>query len=572
MKIADDYAVHVALTRGLLRPEQLDAVRARPGLQASEPGPAAVLDALAADGLLDAAALARALAEESGLEFVQLGDTPIAAGVLARLPRTFVVEHNVIPFGTEAGNLHVAVADPLALDVIDSVAFMSGASVRAAVAAASDIRQAIARHYPAENGAAPLASDAAGAPDAAPTAVPETAEETEPTGRDEPIIRWVQSILTEAVQRRASDIHLEPLERRFRVRLRVDGVLVEAAAPPRALQSAILSRVKIMANISIAEKRLPQDGRMQVLAEGRPLDLRVSTVPAVHGESIVMRILDSRGLQLGLTELGLQSNDRQQLERLIAAPDGMLLVTGPTGSGKTTTLYTCLHHLNRPDRKLVTVEEPVEYQLAGVNQVPVDAATGLTFAAALRAMLRQAPDVVMVGEIRDRETAEIAINASLTGHLVFSTLHTNDAPSAIPRLLDLGAKPVLVAAALRAVAAQRLVRRICPACAAPCSPTSAELRALGLDPSAVPDGAIRRGRGCAACHGSGFHGRVGIFEIFLVHDEIRAMIYDNVTAARLRQQARRDGMRTMREDGLRKVLAGLTTIDEVVAVTVGDPF
>jgi general secretion pathway protein E/type IV pilus assembly protein PilB len=283
-----------------------------------------------------------------------------------------------------------------------------------------------------------------------------------------------------------------------------------------------------------------------------------------------MRILDQEGLKLGMPELGFLPDDQKVFERLIASPDGIFLVTGPTGSGKTTTLYASLHFLNQPDRKIITVEEPVEYQLSGINQVPVNASIGMTFAAALRAMLRQAPNIVMVGEIRDRETAEIAINASLTGHMVFSTLHTNDAPSAVTRLVDIGAKPFLVAASLRASMAQRLVRRNCPECRKPYQPTAKEIQSLGLQPPQLAGARFARGTGCPACNGTGYSGRMGIFEIFVVTDEIRGMIYDNVTAARLRAHARRDGMRTMREDGVRKVLAGLTTIEEVVSVTVGD--
>jgi general secretion pathway protein E/type IV pilus assembly protein PilB len=346
--------------------------------------------------------------------------------------------------------------------------------------------------------------------------------------------------------------------------------LLEADSPAKNLQPAIISRLKIMANISIAEKRVPQDGRLQVVVDGRTLDLRVSSLPTVHGESIVMRILDKEGLKLGMPELGFLPDDQGDFERLIASPDGILLVTGPTGSGKTTTLYACLHHLNQRDRKIITVEEPVEYQLSGINQVPVNASIGMTFASALRAMLRQAPNIVMVGEIRDRETAEIAINASLTGHMVFSTLHTNDAPSAVTRLIDIGAKPFLVAASLRASVAQRLVRRVCPHCTGAYTPAARELRALGLQPAQVADARFARGAGCAACQGTGFRGRLGIFEIFLVNDEIRSLICENASASRLRQRARQDGLRSLREDGVRKVLAGLTTIDEVIAVTVGD--
>ena len=519
---------------------------------------------LATDGEVDdndRPGLARAVAAEFGMPFVELGAQPIASDVLAVLPREFVVAHLVLPFARIDGVLQVAVADPIAADVLDRLPDETGAPVALALATEADIRQAISRCYGADWAASALVAEA-GAEDysSGPNA----------DQRDAPVIRLVRELIGDAIRRRASDIHLEPLERRFRVRYRIDGALHEVDAPAKRLQLPVISRLKIMANISIAEKRVPQDGRIQVEVEGRTLDLRVSSLPTVHGESIVMRILDKEQLKLGLPELGFLPDDQAAFERQLASPDGMMLVTGPTGSGKTTTLYSSLQHLNQTDRKIITVEEPVEYQIAGINQVPVNPATGLTFAAALRAMLRQAPNIIMVGEIRDHETAEIAINASLTGHLVFSTLHTNDAPSAVTRLLDLGVKPFLVAASLRSVLAQRLVRRICRQCRQPYKPAPHELQALDLDPAQVVGAEFARGAGCPACHGTGYRGRLGLFEIFLVHDGIRAMIYDHVTAVRLRQQARRDGMRTMREDGLRKVLAGLTTIEEVVSVTVGD--
>ena len=573
MTTADDYVIQIALERGLLPPDRLEAARQRVAAQAdltaAAPGLAEIL---IAEGVLDPAALGQAVAAEFGMPYVSLAARQIPGEVLAALPRSFVQEHTVMPYAREGGVLHVALADPIAADVIDSLGHLAGNEIQPALASADDIARAITRYYGRgmeEFGDLP--------PDAArqepgPPANQSVAnsEEGQASDRDAPIIRLVQSIITEAIRRRASDIHLEPLERRFRVRYRIDGVLLEVDAPPKRLQLAIISRLKIMANISIAEKRVPQDGRIQVEVAGRTLDLRVSSLPTAHGESIVMRILDKEGLKLGMPELGFLPDDQQQFERLIASPDGIMLVTGPTGSGKTTTLYASLHHLNQPDRKIITVEEPVEYQLSGINQVPVNAAIGMTFAAALRAMLRQAPNIVMVGEIRDRETAEIALNASLTGHMVFSTLHTNDAPSAVTRLIDIGAKPFLVAAALRATMAQRLVRRICPHCRRAYTPSARELHALALTPGQLAGAAFAHGAGCAACHGTGYQGRMGIFEIFLVHDGIRGMIYDNVTATRLREQARRDGMRTMREDGIRKVLAGLTTIEEVVSVTVGD--
>jgi general secretion pathway protein E/type IV pilus assembly protein PilB len=377
-------------------------------------------------------------------------------------------------------------------------------------------------------------------------------------------------LIVEAFKARASDIHLEPLPKSFRVRYRIDGVLQEIKGPPKRLQPAIISRLKIQSNMSIAERRIPQDGRIQAKVGGKLIDLRVSCLPTNHGESIVMRILDKEGLKLGLPELGFFTDDQQTFERLIGLPDGILLVTGPTGSGKTTTLYSCLNFINRPDRKIITVEDPVEYILAGINQVQVNELVGLTFSAALRSILRQAPNVIMLGEIRDVETATIAINASLTGHLVFSTLHTNDAPSAVTRLIDIGVKPFLVASSTRALMAQRLVRKVCRRCTAPYTPSDSELKALGMDPSSLASGKTARGTGCTECSETGYRGRFGIFEIFLIDDEARKLIYECVPSSVLRTRAREAGMRTLREDGVRKVLAGLTTPDEVIRATVGD--
>jgi general secretion pathway protein E/type IV pilus assembly protein PilB len=356
----------------------------------------------------------------------------------------------------------------------------------------------------------------------------------------------------------------------FRMRYRIDGVLHEMKSPPKRLQAAIISRLKIQSNMSISEHRIPQDGRIQTAVGGKLIDLRVSCLPTNHGESIVMRILDKEGLRLGLPELGFFTDDQQTFERLIGLPDGILLVTGPTGSGKTTTLYSCLHFINRPDRKIITVEDPVEYLLAGINQVQVNELVGLSFAAALRSILRQAPNVIMIGEIRDLETATIAINASLTGHLVFSTLHTNDAPSAVTRLIDIGVKPFLVASSTRALMAQRLVRKVCRQCAAPYVPSDGEMRSLGLDAGGTQGATFQRGKGCGNCSGTGFRGRFGIFEIFVIDDEARKLIYEKVPSSILRTRAREMGMRTLREDGVRKVQAGLTTPDEVIRATVGD--
>ncbi len=377
---------------------------------------------------------------------------------------------------------------------------------------------------------------------------------------DEPIIRLVDSMMAESVRMRASDIHIEPGKDGVRVRYRVDGVLHDVNSPPKALQGPIVSRIKIMGGLNIAEKRLPQDGRLQLSVEGRPLDVRVSTLPAMHGESVVMRLLDRSQPVRGLQEMGMLPQDQQIWDELVHRPHGMVLVTGPTGSGKTTTLYGALVTLNQPDRKLITVEDPVEYQLAGVNQVLVRSSIGLTFAAGLRSMLRQAPDVIMVGEIRDQETAQIAVQAALTGHLVFSTLHTNDAPSAITRLIDMGIAPFLVASTVQGVLAQRLVRRICPACRITDNATAEEQAFLG-EPAVAQ---VIRSNGCDKCHGSGFFGRVGVFELLRISEPVRQLIITKATASAVRAAAVREGMRGLREDGVMKIREGLTTMSEIL--------
>jgi type IV pilus assembly protein PilB len=475
-----------------------------------------------------------ALAERLHLEIADLGQVRPSADVLRRVPRELAVRHQLLPLGGTARTLRVALADPRETDGTDTLAYLLGLEIEPVLAAPGELHRAIERHYGQPTG--PI--EALSAPESGrPEAGPEGGDETEAAG-DAPLIKWVHDLIAEAVRRRASDIHLEPLERRFRVRYRIDGVLQEAENPPKRLQLAVISRLKIMANISIAEKRLPQDGRIRLKTDGRALDLRVA--------------------------------ERVRLERMIGSPDGIMLVTGPAGSGKTTTLYACLHHLNQTDRKVITVEDPVEYQLNGVNQVPVRPEVGLTFAAALRAMLRQSPNVIMVGEIRDLETAEIALNASLTGHTVFSTLHTNDAAGAVTRLMELGAKPCLLATALRGVVAQRLVRRICPECSRPHAPTPAELHWLSLEAGAFAPANFRRGAGCPECDGTGYCGRVGIFEILQMDENLRGLVHAGASVSRLRAGARAGGMRTMREHGRRKIIAGLTTVEEVASITAGD--
>ncbi len=572
---ADDFIVQLALSKGLLTEQQIAHARSIAATHDDLTVPARRLfDVLVDAALIDAQRVAALLAEEFGMPLApDLAALRVPGDVLGLVPRELAAHYHLLPFAHDGRTLRVAVADPLDSDGIDSLGHMLKLTIEPHVAAAADIAAAIDRFYGKDAGSIDellnnLSAAGNGGPAATTTA--SSAGDISDTEADAPVVKLVHTIILEAIQRRASDIHLEPLEKRFRVRYRIDGVLLEVENPPKRLQLAMISRLKIMANISIAEKRIPQDGRIQIVMNGRQLDLRVSSLPTAHGESIVMRILDKEGLQLGLPELGFFSDDQQTLERLIALPDGIVLVTGPTGSGKTTTLYSCLHVINKPDRKIITVEDPVEYQLNGINQVPVRAEVGLTFAAALRAMLRQAPNIVMIGEIRDLETAEIAINASLTGHMVFSTLHTNDAPSAVTRLIDIGVKPFLVSTALRATMAQRLVRKICAKCRQPYTPEPHELRALELNASQIATANFSRGAGCAACNGTGFRGRLSIVEIFSVNEELQRMIYDHAGSAKLREKARALGMRTMREDGARKVIAGLTTFEEVVSITVGD--
>jgi general secretion pathway protein E/type IV pilus assembly protein PilB len=574
----DEFVVQLALEKSLVRPEDVDAANARIAAHADADSAApSVIDVLVEARHLSRATVLMLLSHELSMAVVDLEQQRPSSEAVAALPRELAIRYRTCPVRIEGGTLWTAIADPLNSDATDSLAHVLGLRIEPLLASLEGIQAAIARHYGRDTEIVEkLFSELAGGDarddavqvvdrDVAASSINEVDGEA-----DAPIVRLVHKVILEAIQRRASDIHLEPLEKRFRLRYRIDGVLLEVENPPKRLQLAVISRLKLMANMSIAEKRIPQDGRIQIDVAGKSIDLRVSCLPSVHGESIVMRILDKEALTLGLPELGFLSDDQGQLEQLISLPDGIFLVTGPTGSGKTTTLYACLHFINKPDRKIITVEDPVEYQLAGINQVPVRMDIGMTFAAALRSMLRQAPNIIMVGEIRDLETAEIAINASLTGHMVFSTLHTNDAPSAVTRLIDIGVKPFLVATSMRATMAQRLVRRVCRRCAAPDSPTSAELRALNIGSAAAAGAKFMRGKGCPDCNGTGYRGRLGIFEIFNISEEIQKMIYDNVQASKLRENARLTGMRTMREDGIRKVLAGMTTIDEVASATVGD--
>jgi type IV pilus assembly protein PilB len=493
-------------------------------------------------------------------DWIDLSTRVIPPNVIDQIRAEDARRFKVVPVGFGQSGLIVAVSDPLDIDTIDSLSFLLQREIELICASPEEIRLALTKYY----GAADEASCA--------LAQPTEDERLEGAGEaDAPIIRLVSMLLDEAHRLGASDVHLEPLDKKLRVRFRIDGVLHEMQAPPKRLQSAIVSRLKIMTgSMSIAEKRLPQDGRIQVKIARKPIDLRVSTIPTNHGESVVMRVLDKSSLTLGLPELGFFSDDQETLERLLKLPDGILLVTGPTGSGKTSTLYSCLNFINKSDCKIITVEEPIEYQINGINQVQVNADVGMTFPVALRSILRQAPNVIMIGEIRDLETAKIATNASLTGHLVFSTLHTNDAPSAVARLVDIGVQPFLVASSVRAIMAQRLVRRLCPHCKQPGELSETELRALNPEPAQLAGAQVMKAVGCEECRQTGYKGRIGIFEIFVLDDNVRHMINNRRSTLMLRQRARELGMRTLRDDGVRKVLAGLTSPEEVISITIGD--
>jgi len=562
----DDYILELLIKHGLIRPTDVEDAR-----QASAKNGHGPLEELVLTGLITRHDILRTTADEAGVDLIEKIDAVPEEAVRA-IPKQLAYRLSVMPLHLDGKHLRVALTDPFNFDAIDTLTKeLQRYDIDPVVAPADQIETAISRHY---GNAAEMVHSLIGhySGDELTVRDGSKVEGAEETDDDAHIIRLVNLIILEAHRLRASDIHIEPLEKRLRLRYRIDGVLQVMTDPPKKLQAAIISRLKIMSDLSIAEKRLPQDGRIQIqLGDGRnSIDLRVSTIPTNHGESIVMRILDKTSLTLGLPELGFLSDDQAVIDRILGLPDGIFLVTGPTGSGKSTTLYACLNMINKPDRKIITVEDPVEYQLNGINQVPVNVDIGMTFPAALRAMLRQAPNIIMIGEIRDLETASIAINASLTGHLVFSTLHTNDAPSAVTRLVDIGVKQFLVASSVRAIMAQRLVRRVCPNCSQPYVPTETELRALNLKPEQLENANFRKGHGCDRCRGVGYKGRMGIFEICVLDDEIRRMVNEKMGVTVIRQRARDLGMRTLREDGIRKVLAGMTTPDEVISATMGD--
>lgn len=549
----EDYLLELIIESGLINHDDVAAARSQ--LTGAE----SVIERLIRENRVTEDQVSQVCAQSSSMEFIDLRSTAISPDMFDHIPEDVARRFRVVPVMDDGYALTVAISDPLNFEVLDTLPHVIGREINPICATGSAIDQCIQINY----GGLVLQEEEG---DEEFSFGDEAGDES-----DAPIIRMVQQIFSEALKVRASDIHIEPLETSLRIRYRVDGKLIEADNHPKKLLPAIIARLKVMSGtMSIAEKRLPQDGRIQLKSGNKEIDLRVSSVPSSHGESIVMRILDKSALVLGLGELGFLSDDQEDFRRYIKLPDGIILVTGPTGSGKTTTLYACLNYINKPDRKIITVEDPVEYEMPGINQVMVKADIGMTFSAALRAMLRQAPNVIMIGEIRDAETANIAINAALTGHLVFSTLHTNDAPSAVARLADIGVKKFLIASAVRAIIAQRLVRKLCPVCKEPAVLDEREMRMLNFDPMQEMNHTIYGPSGCEQCRNKGYKGRMGIFEILEIDDEVRHMINKDLTSPQLRKRARELGMRTLREDGIRKVQSGMTSASEVISVTMSD--
>lgn len=503
------------------------------------------------------------LEKQLGVKQVSLFDRPLNPVVVKKIPESVARRYGAIAVSQEGNKLYVAMSDPLNVFAIDDLKMITGMEIEPLLALEDEINQAINRYYRLEESVSQVLGDIA-TDDRVSESDYKQLQDIENIEDDAPIIRLVNTIISRAVRERASDIHIEPMENNLRVRFRIDGVLHEVMSLPRNAQNAVISRVKIMANMDIAEHRLPQDGRIEVSAGGRNVDLRVSVLPTIFGEKVVIRILDKSNFILQLPELGFSDDVRAQIERLIKKPNGMLLVTGPTGSGKTTTLYALLSRLNRPEENIITVEDPVEYRLDGINQVQVNPKIGLTFAEGLRAILRQDPNIIMVGEIRDRETADIAVRAALTGHLVLSTLHTNDAAGALARLVDMGVEPFLIASSVLAVTAQRLVRKICPNCKEPYRPGPDDPVRLLLNLPPDENITLYRGRGCGQCNNTGYYGRVAIHELMLMNGEIRRLVNQRASRDEIKEAAIRSGMRTLFQDGVRRVMAGETTVEEIL--------
>ncbi len=527
-------------------------------------------EALIKLGYVNAAEIGVIQANHYGYEFVDLEKIEISPSVIELVPESVARENVVIPLSGEDDSLTVAISDPMAFDVLDKLRFILNRDIRVSMATKDSIQAAINRHYgqsETESVDSMLQEFTETAIDFTETEMAESQYEEE--DESAPIIRLVNLIITEAVNMRTSDIHIEPFEDRVRVRYRIDGVLIERDSPPRRLLAAMVSRIKIMAGMDIAEKRRPQDGRIKTRVGGRDFDLRVSILPTNHGQAVVLRVLDRDNIKVGIRNLGFSEDNYRSFQNIIRRPNGIFLVTGPTGSGKTTTLYSALGELNRPDRKIITAEDPVEYMLPGINQVEVNSSIGFNFARIIKAMLRQAPNVILVGEIRDAETAEMAIQASLTGHLVFSTLHTNDAPGSVTRLIDMGVQPFLVASSVMAVMAQRLVRQVCQKCKEQYMPDPGELQFFDISDQEAEEAMFVRGKGCNECQHTGYRGRKAVFELMLMNATLRDMTFRSEPSQNIRRQARLFGMKTLADDAKDKAMQGVTTLAEVHRLSKG---
>lgn len=563
--MADDWMQQL-VDDGFLGPAQLDEASDMANSMGISPG-----EALVKMGYVGAEIIAQAQASMYGYEFVELDSLEIPQTVIELVPESMARENTVIPVGMKGDSLQIALHDPMKYEVLDKLRFIINRDIDVVMAPIESIQAAINRHY----GQSETESVDTMLKEFTETQIDITATELAESNTvaeeddNAPVIRLANLIISEAVNMRASDIHVEPFEDRVRIRYRIDGSLIERDSPPRRLLMALVSRFKIMASMDIAEKRRPQDGRIKTSFGGKDFDLRVSILPTNHGQAVVMRILDRDNIKVGIRNLGFSEENYRRFQTIIRRPNGIFLVTGPTGSGKTTTLYSALGELNRPDRKIITAEDPVEYYLPGINQVEVRHNIGLDFSRIIRAMLRQAPNVILVGEIRDKETAEMAIQASLTGHLVFSTLHTNDAPGSITRLIDMGVQPFLVASSVMAVMAQRLVRVVCGKCMETYTPDPGEISYLGVTESQMAEAVHNRGKGCNACSHTGYKGRKAVFELMMMNSAIREMTFRSEAAQNIRRQARLFGMKSLAEDATEKALQGITTLSEALKLAKG---
>ena len=558
-----DYT-QILIRRGIISADQLEEAK-----QMASGAGMKVPDALIRLGYATGEEVMRAIAEQHGRKYVNLREVQISPQVIDLVPESVARENAILPVSEDDGRLVVVASDPDDFEAFEKLRFILNRQIEILLSPREAIQEAINRHYGqtmAESADSMLQEFTDTAIDFTETEMETSASEEEVDETSAPIVRLVHMLISEAVQLRASDIHIEPFEDRIRVRYRIDGMLVERDSPPKRLLGAILSRVKILSKLDIAERRRTQDGRIKVTVGEKELDLRVSVIPSNHGQSVVMRLLDKDSIRVGLRQLGFSDTDYQKFQNLIRRPNGIILVTGPTGSGKTTSLYAALNDLNTPDRKIITAEDPVEYYLAGINQVEVRHEIGLDFARVIRAMLRQAPNVILVGEMRDLETAQMGIQASLTGHLVFSTLHTNDAPSAVTRLIDMGIPGYLVSSSVVAIMAQRLVRVICPKCRQPHQPRESEIAAAGIPPEMAANATFMKGKGCGHCQKKGFRGRLAIFELMLMSNKLRELTFNGAPTEDIRRTAVAEGMTTLYSDGIMKACRGVTTLEEVVRV------